>query len=247
MTETTLDIKSTLRVLQQLQGQAQPEVALRPEEHALVGVGQAGTPLFALQLPLVFPPIQERPAGVSGGVYSPLARVATLDEYTTTCEQALTSSTPLEVVLILMEAGQCALGRFRGEEPGPHKVIRKYMVRKKQGKAQLNYLHQKGKSRAGSRIRLQQSAAFFEEINEWLATTGQVTKADVIVYSCPTRLWSYLFHAKRPCPFDADDSRLRPLKRYVDKPDHQSMRWAHRQAIQGTLTQHHPESLPFSL
>ncbi|MEO1451203.1 MAG: hypothetical protein AAFV07_16855 [Bacteroidota bacterium] len=42
------------------------------------------------------------------------------------------------------------------------------MKRHKRGKAQISYLNTRGKSKAGSRIRLANTVAFFEEINERL-------------------------------------------------------------------------------
>ncbi|MCB0738876.1 MAG: hypothetical protein KDC92_15310, partial [Bacteroidetes bacterium] len=59
-------------------------------------------------------------------------------------------------LLVLMQAGEAVLGMVQNREMVAQKRIRKYMVRKKQGKAQITHLNQKGKSRAGSRIRLKQ-------------------------------------------------------------------------------------------
>ena len=59
--------------------------------------------------------------------------------------------------LLIMEAGRAAIGSVKESKLVSHKNIRKYMVRKKQGKAQLTHLKSKGKSRYGSRLRLQET------------------------------------------------------------------------------------------
>jgi hypothetical protein len=68
-------------------------------------------------------------------------------------------------LIILIRAGNAALAGFSDGKMLFHKVIRKYMVRKKQGKAQIKHLKTRGKSRYGSRLRLQKSLEFFREIN----------------------------------------------------------------------------------
>jgi hypothetical protein len=72
---------------------------------------------------------------------------------------------PHNFLLILMRAGNAAVAFFAFGRMLRHKVIRRYMVRKKQGKAQITHLKTKGKSRYGARLRLQQTRIFFEEIN----------------------------------------------------------------------------------
>ena len=70
--------------------------------------------------------------------------------------------------LTLVRAGQAAVGYFHQGKLLDHKVFRGYLVRQKQGKSQFKYLKTKGKSRAGSRIRLEETLLFFNEINERL-------------------------------------------------------------------------------
>lgn len=123
-----------------------------------------------------------------------------------------------ENLLILIHAGQAGLALSKGKEIIFHKVIRKYMVRKKQGKAQINYLKTKGKSRAGSRIRLADSADFFEEINltanKWL----EQSNPESIIYHCSPLLWGYLFRAKNKPLFEKKDIRLKKVPLDVGKP-----------------------------
>ncbi|MDX5417808.1 MAG: hypothetical protein LPK09_01230 [Hymenobacteraceae bacterium] len=72
---------------------------------------------------------------------------------------------PVNYVILLIQSGNCALGYFENGKCLDHKVYRSYMVRKKQGKSQIKYLKTKGKSRAGSRVRLGETVEFFENIN----------------------------------------------------------------------------------
>jgi hypothetical protein len=60
-----------------------------------------------------------------------------------------------------MQAGHSALAYFEDGEMRHHKVIKKYMVRGN-GKAQVGYLQTRGKSKAGSRIRLANTVSFLK-------------------------------------------------------------------------------------
>ncbi|UCE14580.1 MAG: hypothetical protein JSV04_05220 [Candidatus Heimdallarchaeota archaeon] len=97
-----------------------------------------------------------------------------------------------------------------------HKVIKKYMVRKKQGKAQTTYHALRGKARGGAKLRLSRTREFFEEIsdkiNEW-----PIASTDWIMYQSSPRLWGGLFKSKKPPTFNRIDSRIRkiPLNTYV--------------------------------
>lgn len=132
--------------------------------------------------------------------------------------------TPSPYILYLVQAGSAALGCFENGEVIKHKTLTKYMVRKKQGKSQLTYLRQKGKSRAGSRIRLKESLEFFEEINRRLiAWKEHINKATFIFHSCPIRLTNELYLAKTPPPFERSDKRLKRIPFYVKTPNHKEL------------------------
>lgn len=119
-------------------------------------------------------------------------------------------------LIILIRAGHAALAFCKRGEIFYHKVIKKYMVRKKQGKAQITYHALKGKARGGARLRLSRTREFFEEIgakiNEW-----PTTRANWILYQSSPRLWGELFRTKKSPPFNRTDSRIRkiPLNTYV--------------------------------
>src|SRR5690554_6308628 len=71
-------------------------------------------------------------------------------------------------VLVMIRSGIASVGYFEDGMNMDHKVFRAYMVRKKQGMSQIKYLNTKGKSRAGSRVRLAGTLEFFEDINQRL-------------------------------------------------------------------------------
>ncbi len=131
---------------------------------------------------------------------------------------------PPDYVVVLMRAGTASLGFFVEGELEAHKVIRKYMVRKSQGRMQIAYLNAKGKSRAGSRVRLRESVEFFEEINakltDWFEEFGD---PGIIFHSCPVRLKSYWFGSKVEPPFTSEDERLVHIPHHVHQPDHEEL------------------------
>ena len=132
--------------------------------------------------------------------------------------------TPPPYILYLVQAGAAALGCFEKGEAIKHKTLTKYMVRKKQGKSQLTYLRQKGKSRAGSRIRLKESLEFFEGINHRLIDWKEhINKAAFIFYSCPIRLTNELYLARTPPPFERKDKRLIKIPFHVKTPNHKEL------------------------
>jgi hypothetical protein len=104
--------------------------------------------------------------------------------------------------LALIQAGESVLGIINNKELQEYKVIRKYMVRKKQGKTQLKHLNTKGKSRAGSRIRLAQSEKFFEEINQKLTSWNESIANGLFVYGIATSLLPFWTNSRIPIPLD---------------------------------------------
>jgi len=132
--------------------------------------------------------------------------------------------TPPAYIIVLIQAGAAALGCFEKSEVTAHKALTKYMVRKKRGKSQLTYLRQKGKSRAGSRIRLRESMEFFEEINSRLINWKEhLKKTSIIFSSCPVRLTNELYQAKAQPPFERKDKRLKKIPFHVNTPNHKEL------------------------
>ena len=104
--------------------------------------------------------------------------------------------------LLLMQAGAAALGCWQDRELLHHKVIKKYVVRGK-GRAQTTYAKTKGKSRYGSRLRLQNAQALLFEVKEKLHSWAP-DGVDQIYYSCPVRSWAEFFNTEPAPPFGKD-------------------------------------------
>lgn len=108
--------------------------------------------------------------------------------------------------VLLVQAGATAVAVWDDDEMVDHKVIKKYVVRGR-GRAQTSYLKTKGKSRFGSRLRLQNAEAQLVETNERLIRSVD-EGTEQIFFSCPVRMWPELFATDPPPPFERDDPRL---------------------------------------
>ena len=109
------------------------------------------------------------------------------------------------------------------------------MKRQKRGKAQISYLNTRGKSKAGSRIRLANTVRFFEEINERLTEWEEDLEPQRILYSCTPQLWGLLFGSQVPPPFEKKDPRLIKVPTDVHVPDHAEMMRINEFVLQGRL------------
>lgn len=160
------------------------DLAIQADEdkHSFIAVN-GSEKVFTLRLPLFYP--------------APLEREH-LWQY---LERVNFEELPSKWTLLLMEAGRSALGVSSNGKVSKHKNIRKYMVRKKNGKAQLTHLKSKGKSRYGSRLRLREAEAFFDEIIERLELPEH-QETQHIFYHCPVRLKACLDEAGRELNFD---------------------------------------------
>lgn len=138
-------------------------------------------------------------------------------------------------VILLIQSGNCALGYFEGGVNLDHKVFRSYMVRKKQGKSQIKYLKTKGKSRAGSRVRLGETVEFFENINGRLQEYFEEHEVHRIAISCSKTLIPYLFSSKVATPFDKNDPRLLKIPKHIHTPIYEVMLDASRFLMKGEL------------
>jgi len=143
------------------------------------------------------------------------------------------SSCNKEYVVIIIETGQAALGVFKNAKVIEHKVIRKYMTRKKQGKSQLKYLKTKGKSRAGSRIRLKNSIIFFEEINEYINKWFKNYNVCRVLYYIPKPLINTWLSSKISLPFDKKDDKLIKIPINMSTPTFELLKKIGRFAYDG--------------
>ncbi|MCC9136052.1 hypothetical protein ACFSKU_16395 [Pontibacter silvestris] len=138
-------------------------------------------------------------------------------------------------VILLVQSGNCAMGYFENGLNLDHKVFRSYMVRKKQGKSQIKHLKTKGKSRAGSRVRLGETVEFFENINERLQEYFEEHEINRIAMSCSKILIPYLFNSKVSTPFDKRDDRIFKIPKHVHTPIYEVMMDVHKFLLKGEL------------
>lgn len=148
---------------------------------------------------------------------------------------SLSNTDKINYVILLIQSGSSSLGYYEDEKNLNHKVFTAYMVRQKQGKSQIKYLKTKGKSRAGSRVRLGETAEFFESINERLQNYFSNYKIDRIAIGCSKILIPYLYNAKVKCPFDKKDSRLFKIPKHVELPNNEVMNGIHKFLLRGEL------------
>lgn len=146
----------------------------------------------------------------------------------------LLPAAPARHTVILMQAGAVSLGLFeRGEELAT-KSFRRYVVRGR-GRAQPLHLATKGKSRYGSRLRLQNARLLLEETNAKLCEWAERFGPSAHVYcSSPVRLWPSVFTAKTKPPFAKTDPVIRiPLD--LPKPTTDVLRRAYRSLCWGRI------------
>ena len=148
---------------------------------------------------------------------------------------------PPNYALVLIQSGSASIGVFEGQKCLEHKVFSAYMVRKKQGKSQVKYLKTKGKSRAGSRVRLAKTVEFFEQINTRLQKHEQDYYLERIGLSCSKLLIPYLYNAKVAPPFQKKDERLYRIPRHINQPNHEELLKTQRYLCKAELSFHEEE------
>jgi len=193
-----LSYHQSITLMQQLSSLAGVKVEMDYGKSRCLVLDQQGEKILEFHYPLSFP---ANPPGQNLISYA----------------GALTAN-PIPYVILLMHAGQSALGYFTRGEMIQHKVIRKYMVRKKQGKAQYKFQKQKTAHSQGARIRLANTVSFFEEINTYLLDWFKSNPVEKIIYSCPLTLWSMLFRSKIDPPFQKEDPRLIKVPLHLPDP-----------------------------
>jgi len=191
------------------------QVQFLPKKLALQGNDATGEMLWWFRPPLLFPRMEQ---------------AQTLEGYVV----QLSPLPPDYLILLLRANGNASLGYFEQGKILNHSVIRKYMVRQKQGKAQIKHLKSKGKSRAGSRIRLQQTQEFAEEINQklWDWETQDATR---LLISSSIDIWNLLFQVTPLPPFAKRDARLRKIPYHVQTPTFEELKRVARLVTVGHL------------
>jgi hypothetical protein len=122
-------------------------------------------------------------------------------------------------VVLLLQAGAMALGCWEGDTLLQHKAVRRYVVR---GNGKAQSLHQKtrGKSRYGSRLRLQNWKRLLHETSERLAAClAEHGPVDRIFVAAPVRVLPELYATDPAPPFRRDDPRVQRVPMHVHRPD----------------------------
>lgn len=148
---------------------------------------------------------------------------------------------PVNYIILLVQSGSCAVGYFENGINREHKVFRAYMVRMKQGKSQVKYLKTKGKSRAGSRVRLAETVEFFENINGRLQQYFTGRQIDRIALSCSKILIPYLFNSKIATPFDKRDARIVKIPKHIENPIYEILLDTNKFLLKGELIYEEPQ------
>ncbi len=150
--------------------------------------------------------------------------------------EKLVITDPESLVLYLsIESGNAALCIMEGKENTYHTTFSAYMTRKKQGFSQIKYLNKKGKSRAGSRVRLASTVEFFEKTNTTLTLLFEEYEFARIAVDCPSTLTPYLHQSKIPCPFDKKDSRLYKIPLHIPQSNFTNLYAAIKKLMAPTL------------
>lgn len=184
-------------------------IVYNQERHRITLQDDAGSDWVHLRLPITFPPIDK--------------------------SYAEEEEIKMSYVVLLIQSGSCAVGYFEDGVNIEHKVFRAYMVRKKQGKSQIKYLKTKGKSRAGSRVRLGEALEFFDNINERLQEYFKDYEIDWIALSCSKTLIPFLYNAKVSPPFDKKDGRIFKIPKHVHTPTYEIMMEVNEFLLKGEL------------
>lgn len=123
----------------------------------------------------------------------------------------------LQALYLSIESGHAAICLMKGKVNVFHTTFSAYMTRKKQGVSQIKYFNKKGKSRAGSRVRLAKTIEFFENINTKLNELFSAYDVARIALNCNATLIPYLRGAKVVCPFDKKDDRLYKIPLHISQ------------------------------
>ena len=128
-------------------------------------------------------------------------------------------STTERHVVVLLRAGAAAIGYWDGDELLDHKALSAYVVRGN-GKAQPTYLESRGKSRYGSRLRLQNWRRLLTDVSERLHRCWEQYGAPERIFTgMPVRIVAALQAAEPAPPFAHGDPRVQRLPLHVHRPD----------------------------
>lgn len=179
------------------------------------GVAGSGDRAVRCVLPLVLPPARadERPRAYAARLPDRIGRQC----------------------VVLLQAGAAALGYWDEDDLLRHKATKRYVVRGS-GKAQPKHLEQKGKSRYGSRLRLQNWRRLLSEVNvklhEWWDELGA---PEQVLFAIPVRARDPFFASEPRPPFAPTDGNVRRIPLHVHVPDHRELLRVRRWCAHGRL------------
>ena len=137
---------------------------------------------------------------------------------------------PSNFLIIIIHSGEAALAYSEVDQIVEHKMVKAYMVRQKQGKSQIKYLKTKGKSKAGSRVRLAGTDHFFEEINRKISEWEEYFEIDKIAISCNKTLQPHFFN-RSDAALDKNDGRLLKIPKHIQEANFENLTSIHNHLI----------------
>ncbi len=188
----------------------------------------------------------EHAAGASGHLTCRLPLILRQEKIQTVKDIEAELADPSHYALILIQAGRASIAVALEDEIVYSKQIQKYMVRATQGKSQLSYLNQKGKSRLGSRIRLRQSAEFFQEIDAKLRQLNEEFDLTQLFLSCTPKLKGFWYQASSEKAFEKKDPRWRKVPFMVRPPGQLEMHRIHKLLCRSTLIYEQLQPIEFT-
>ena len=210
-----LTYEESIQFLKDIERSKEINFEIRSRKEKIVIFNEAEEEIFKFRPPLPFPSFNLYP---------------NLNEYIKNIPKTIDP-----YIIILIQSGSASLGFCVNGEIKKHKVINKYMKRMKQGKSQISYLKTKGKSRAGSRIRLEQTGFFFKEINEKLIEWLSVKWTEKIFISCPITLWSYWNNSFSRPPFPSKGQIVKKIPFSVRSPNHNELKKINFMSLKGEI------------
>lgn len=141
---------------------------------------------------------------------------------------------PSNFLVILIHSGEAALAFSEEDQITEHKMVKAYMVRQKQGKSQIKHLKTKGKSKAGSRVRLAGTDHFFEEIHAKVSEWDEYYNIDEIAISCNKTLQPYFFN-RSDAALRKDDDRLFKIPKHIQEANFENLTHIHNYLISTEL------------
>ncbi|WNB18831.1 hypothetical protein [Marivirga arenosa] len=133
-------------------------------------------------------------------------------------------------IIILVHAGEASLAVSESDQIIEHKSFKAYMVRQKQGKSQIKHLKTKGKSKAGSRVRLASTDHFFNEINDKLNEWLEYYNIDRIALSCNKTLFPFLFNRENAA-IEKEDERIYKIPKHIPEANFDNLLQIHKYLI----------------